>query len=328
MTPPPPRRRSALLLDESPLVVQPGLVRALGRSHLAALFVQQLHYWLQRSDNFRDGCYWTYQTYDEWSEQLVSTPSTMYRLVQKLEAQGLIRTTSAYNRLPADNTLWYTLNYDALDQRLAASDPSHGIVRRSMQNDERESATCLDGVSKMTRAIPETPSETPSEIPSPVVEVGEGPAVRPPPPPPPQLLCTNDDREPPSAAPDLVALAVAQYQELYRPRAPAAQARRIQRDVARLLADHIPLTARGLEHALNEAAGKNDAWEFALKVWRAKPDGPPQGATHVHLETRPGIVEGHPGSVEATPRDPVAEQAKLRAALADLVPRGAGRPPG
>ena len=56
---------SRLLYDERPLVVIPELAVVVGLNN--AIVLQQIHYWVrinQRADkNFRDGNYWTYNTY-------------------------------------------------------------------------------------------------------------------------------------------------------------------------------------------------------------------------------------------------------------------------
>ena len=55
---------SRLLITEPPLLVLPSLAIAIGLNE--AIFLQQLHYWLQQAGKERDGRRWIYNTYDEW----------------------------------------------------------------------------------------------------------------------------------------------------------------------------------------------------------------------------------------------------------------------
>ena len=54
---------SKLLINESPLQVQPSLAMAIGLNE--AIFLQQLHYWIGTSRFVRDGKKWVYNTYSD-----------------------------------------------------------------------------------------------------------------------------------------------------------------------------------------------------------------------------------------------------------------------
>jgi len=56
-----------LLLNEEPLIVLPSLAAHIGLQE--SIFLQQLHYWLNRSDHERDGHKWVYNSYKEWQKQ-------------------------------------------------------------------------------------------------------------------------------------------------------------------------------------------------------------------------------------------------------------------
>jgi len=58
---------SKLLLDEKPLVVLPELAVAVGLNE--AIFLQQIHYWLQKSKNDIKGKKWTYNSYENLQKQ-------------------------------------------------------------------------------------------------------------------------------------------------------------------------------------------------------------------------------------------------------------------
>ena len=114
-----------LLIHEEPLQVLPSLAAKIGLNE--AIMLQQLHYWLRKSKNLRDGKPWIYNTYIEWEKQFPWWSNrTIKRIVDNLRSAGLIETTSKYNKLNIDQTLWYTINYEKLDmQELAESSSAH-----------------------------------------------------------------------------------------------------------------------------------------------------------------------------------------------------------
>ena len=105
-----------LLLNERPLVVLPGLAESLG-SLDEAVILQQLHYWLQRSNNKRDGRTWVYNSMSDWLKQFpwVKSRTTLTRHFDKLKKLGLVLTAN-YNRAGFDKTIWYSIDYDKLKE--------------------------------------------------------------------------------------------------------------------------------------------------------------------------------------------------------------------
>jgi hypothetical protein len=78
---------SKLLIDEPPLQVLPSLALAIGLNE--AIFLQQLHYWLQRSEHQHAGQRWVYNTLEGWHEQFPFwSMSTVRRTIRSLKAQG------------------------------------------------------------------------------------------------------------------------------------------------------------------------------------------------------------------------------------------------
>ncbi len=113
------RRTSSLLIDEQPLQVIPSLAEALGVN--AAILLQQINYWIKHAERkgeaekFKAGKWWTYNTYSDWQEQMPwLTESGIRKLVQKLKDEGLIATVK-YSKQGRDHTLWYTINYEAVE---------------------------------------------------------------------------------------------------------------------------------------------------------------------------------------------------------------------
>lgn len=154
---------SKLLLDDEPLVILPKLAAAIGLNE--AIILQQLHYWLEKSKNVRDGFRWVYNTYEEWQKQFPFwSESTIKRTIKKLEGQHLI-IVGKYNKLKIDNTKWYRIDYEVLqkiennttgqnDQTCDQNDQTTG------QNDQTNRAKWSGGRGNLDRPLPEITTET------------------------------------------------------------------------------------------------------------------------------------------------------------------------
>lgn len=105
-----------LLISEPPLQVLPSLAVKVGLNQ--AIFLQQLHYWLQKSNHKHAGKRWVYNTYQGWREQFPFWKSltTIKSIVKHLVEAGLVITTDKYNQKPTDRTLWYTIDYKKLSE--------------------------------------------------------------------------------------------------------------------------------------------------------------------------------------------------------------------
>lgn len=103
---------SKLLLNEAPLVVQPTLAVKLGLNE--ALVLQQIHYWATMKLNLKDGYYWVYNTYEDWTNQFpFMSKSTIGRVLRNLEKNKVI-VVGNYNKLSFDKTKWYRIDYNEL----------------------------------------------------------------------------------------------------------------------------------------------------------------------------------------------------------------------
>lgn len=141
-----------LLLDDYPLIILPSLAKEVGLNE--SIILQQLHYWLKKSTNERDGYKWVYNTYEDWVNQFPFwSVSTIRRTVTKLENANLI-IVGNYNKLKIDNTKWYRINYPLLQH----------MSRPSVQNEQTTCSNWTDDLFKMNRPLPETTTETTSEI--------------------------------------------------------------------------------------------------------------------------------------------------------------------
>lgn len=107
----------SLLLDEQPLLIMPKLATKIGLNESIAL--QQIHYWLEinkkANKNFRDGRFWTFNSYAEWEKQFPFWSSrTIQRSITNLEKMKLV-ITGNYNKLKIDRTKWYSIDYKVVE---------------------------------------------------------------------------------------------------------------------------------------------------------------------------------------------------------------------
>ncbi len=104
---------SNLLFDERPLVIQPTLAKLLG-SLDEAVILQQIHYWLEKKTNIKDGRSWVYNSMTDWQKQFPwLSLKTVKRRFKSLEDKGLLITAN-YNQYKFDRTKWYSIDYQNL----------------------------------------------------------------------------------------------------------------------------------------------------------------------------------------------------------------------
>ena len=93
-------------------MVLPTLATKIGLNE--AMFLQQLHYWVERSKHVMEGRKWIYNTVDDWCKQFPFwSRRTLTRIIANLEKRMLI-VAANYNRKGFDHTKWYTVNYEHL----------------------------------------------------------------------------------------------------------------------------------------------------------------------------------------------------------------------
>lgn len=123
-----------LLIDDYPIQVLPKLAEEIGLNE--AIFLQQLHYWLNgKSSKYIDGKKWIYNTFEDWQEQFPFwSVSTVKRTVNSLSKRNLILKGN-YNRAGFDKTVWYSINYEEVKR----------VNRRLVQNEPTRVSDCTDG---------------------------------------------------------------------------------------------------------------------------------------------------------------------------------------
>lgn len=98
-----------------------------------SIVLQQVHYWLKHKEkagqDFIDGHYWVYNTYEQWQKQFpFFSPRTVRRTFTSLEKSGLL-ISGNYNKAGFDKTKWYTIDYIVLNNLIAPSGQNGHIVR-------------------------------------------------------------------------------------------------------------------------------------------------------------------------------------------------------
>ncbi|WP_194740097.1 hypothetical protein, partial [Pasteurella multocida] len=110
-----------LLIDDQPLQVLPELAKAIGLNE--AIFVQQLHYFLNISKHKYEERIWIYNTIDEWCEIFPFwSKKTIQRTIKRLEEMGLILSTNKLNKMKMDKTKWYSIAYEKIEELTSQND--------------------------------------------------------------------------------------------------------------------------------------------------------------------------------------------------------------
>lgn len=150
-----------ILNDERILIVNPTIVKMFGSNE--AFFLQQLHYWLQKSQNVVDGKLWVYHSFEEWTQEIsFLSGRTIQRIVQRLQEHGVIE-VSHHGKGRFDQTNWYTLNYERLMQLVAEYRAKNGVIKakESIVDDEVSFCPTPDKVALSTvTAEPVCPNGT------------------------------------------------------------------------------------------------------------------------------------------------------------------------
>ncbi len=144
-----------LLEGAYPLLLYPSLASTFGVAE--AIFISQLHYWLGKSRNTRDGRKWSYNSIRAWHKEFPFWhENTIRSAIARLETRGIVVSRN-YNRFGFDRTKWYTLDYEALQAALPATVERSPSPVPSMTQ-ELASAPPQDG-----EPIPETSNRDYSE---------------------------------------------------------------------------------------------------------------------------------------------------------------------
>ena len=136
---------SKLLINESPLQVQPSLAMAIGLNE--AIFLQQLHYWLGASRLYKNNQKWIYNTHSEWLLQLkYMSLATLKRTIKSLKEQKLIH-VERFDKKRSNQVNYYSIDYSILsiiEQNIMQAIDSMDQLKMSQSN----SSNCTDAVAQ------------------------------------------------------------------------------------------------------------------------------------------------------------------------------------
>ncbi|TBL15326.1 hypothetical protein EYB35_07245 [Bacillus paranthracis] len=160
-----------LLSSTDTMIFKPALAKEIGLNE--AIVLQQVHYWLEKSNHHYDGRKWVYNTSEKWNEQFSWwSLSTMKRLFKKLEDDGYLLTGN-YNKKGFDRTKWYSIDYKRLSHASCQNDTMESVkmnqcidsnwTNPSCQNEPMESVKLTLTIPETTQRIPETTTETKKE---------------------------------------------------------------------------------------------------------------------------------------------------------------------
>lgn len=102
-----------LITPESPLLIAPLLASEIGLEE--AIILQQLNYWLTKTNHIIDGQKWIWQTYEQWLKQLpFLTIGGIRRAIANLKSKCLIR-VERHSKHTHYQANWYTINHQAIE---------------------------------------------------------------------------------------------------------------------------------------------------------------------------------------------------------------------
>lgn len=140
-------------LAPHPLLIPPALAKEIGLHE--AVILQQIHYWLEKSNHLINGCLWIYNTYQAWLEQFpFLSLSAIRKAIARLEGLQLLK-TERFDKQRWNQTKWYSINYQRLEVLISSICPNQHI--RSAQFEQLDLAI-LSSSSTETTAF--TTSET------------------------------------------------------------------------------------------------------------------------------------------------------------------------
>ncbi|MCT7643859.1 hypothetical protein [Aliarcobacter butzleri] len=103
---------SKFLIQKTALTVEPILAVKVGLNE--AIFLKQLHYWLNRTKHIKKNKKWVFNSIKEWNKQLpFFSEKTISRIIANLKEQGLLE-IEQFDKNLLNRTNWYTINYENL----------------------------------------------------------------------------------------------------------------------------------------------------------------------------------------------------------------------
>jgi len=146
------KNNSPLLINESPLVIQPTLALLVGLNE--AIVLQQIHYWIEhyrqaekkksasQQKHFKQGRWWVYNSLTEWRESNFRfwSESTIKRAINSLIKKKLL-TSKQFNKSFGDHTNWYSIDYAKLNELFEQHEKSSSSPPPAPDDESKEIET-------------------------------------------------------------------------------------------------------------------------------------------------------------------------------------------
>ncbi|AXK19153.1 hypothetical protein [Bacillus sp. COPE52] len=154
--------RTHLLSSTDTMIFKPALAEQLGLNE--AIVLQQVHYWIEKSNHYHDGRYWVYNTIEKWNEQFQWWgKSTIKRLFGSLEKDGYLLSGN-YNKAGFDRTKWYSIDYERLTYASVQNEPMEEVNMNQCKSSKWTNGTVQNELLQevnMNLTIPETTQRLP-----------------------------------------------------------------------------------------------------------------------------------------------------------------------
>lgn len=109
-------------LAPHPLLIPPDLAKEIGLHE--AVILQQIHYWLEKSNHLINGCRWIYNTYQAWQQQFpFLSLSAIRKAIARLEGLNLLK-SERFEQRRWNQTKWYSINYQRLEVLISSICPN------------------------------------------------------------------------------------------------------------------------------------------------------------------------------------------------------------
>lgn len=150
---------SKLLFNDEPITINRLAAKVIGLNE--AIVIQQIHYWLEINRkakiNYFDDRTWSYNSINKWQRESFDfwSVDTVKRTFTKL-VKSKILITGNYNEHKYDKTIWYSIDYEKLDNLLNEYEEKHDkndknvenstLVQNAPMSDCNISAKCPNGL--------------------------------------------------------------------------------------------------------------------------------------------------------------------------------------
>ena len=117
--------------------------------------VSYTHHKEKSKQDYIDGHYWVYNTYEQWQEQFpFFSIRTLRRTFTSLEKMGLLLTGN-YNKVKFDQTKWYTIDYGTYENIISSYGQIGHTIRSNWtigkgQNDQTYTIDYTETTTKTT----------------------------------------------------------------------------------------------------------------------------------------------------------------------------------